>query len=209
MLALILLALIVIVVLTSVVGRRAAKSKAEELGEDGERHVARILGTLAPEFEVINDLLLPCGKGYVQIDHVVISPVGIIVIETKNYSGAIFGDDATTMWVQDLAGRKRRFYSPVEQNETHCACVRRHFGKRALVYSVVVFSDRARVNAFSDKALLCSFRSLRSLIEGLNRTTAPILDADDRYEIKKAFFRLNDGSEEAKRIHRNSCERHI
>ena len=207
MLALILIALIFAAVLVLIASRPSAKSKAEVLGEEGERKVAQILGGLSPEYEVINDLMLPCGKGYQQIDHIVISPVGIIVIETKNFSGKIYGDDASTMWLQDLAGKKRRFYSPVEQNETHCACVRRYFGKRALVYSVVVFSDRARVNVVTDKALLCAFRSLRSTIEGLTRTSAPILNADDRYEIKKGFFRLNDGSEEAKRIHRNSCVR--
>lgn len=39
------------------------------------------------EYIVLHDLLLPYKDGTTQIDHVIISPYGIFVIETKNYTG--------------------------------------------------------------------------------------------------------------------------
>lgn len=63
-------------------------------------------------------------KKSTQIDHVVVSPYGIFVIETKNYKGFIYGDTDGKMWTQVLlAGksgtRHNKFYSPVKQNQTH------------------------------------------------------------------------------------------
>ena len=56
-------------------------------GDSGEFTVARQLRRLPDKYRVINDLLLPAGKGHTtQIDHVVVSPFGIFVIETKNIS---------------------------------------------------------------------------------------------------------------------------
>lgn len=52
---------------------------------EGENLVSNYLNTLPKDYFVFNDVNLP-GKGG-NIDHVVIGPTGIYVIETKNYSG--------------------------------------------------------------------------------------------------------------------------
>ncbi|WP_321421749.1 nuclease-related domain-containing protein [uncultured Methanobacterium sp.] len=54
-------------------------------GNEGEIIVADYLDTLPEDYFVFNDVKLP-GKGG-NIDHIVIGPTGIYVIETKNYSG--------------------------------------------------------------------------------------------------------------------------
>ena len=62
-------------------------------------------------YRVFNDVVLPRpdGKGTTQIDHVVVSPFGIFVIETKNYGGWIFGDEDSRYWTQTIYGKKSRF----------------------------------------------------------------------------------------------------
>lgn len=72
-------------------------------------------------YTVINDLVLPRpdGKGTTQIDHVVVSPFGIFVIETKNYAGWIFGDSNSRYWTQVIYGKKSRFQNPLHQNALH------------------------------------------------------------------------------------------
>lgn len=51
-----------------------------------------------PKF-VINNLLLESSPGKTsQIDHVVINPNGVFVIETKNYAGRIYGTDSQQNW---------------------------------------------------------------------------------------------------------------
>ncbi len=57
-------------------------------GAVGEERVGLILQGLPEEFHVINDL--PLGKG--NLDHVVIGPTGVYVIETKNWRGIVRAD---------------------------------------------------------------------------------------------------------------------
>ena len=61
----------------------------------GEKTVAIILSTLPQkQYQVINNVMLRKKSGKTtQIDHVVISPYGIFVLETKNYRGYITGSE--------------------------------------------------------------------------------------------------------------------
>lgn len=72
-------------------------------------------------YRVFNDIVLPRpdGKGTTQIDHIIASPTGIFVIETKNYAGWIFGDEHSRYWTQTLRGQKNRFQNPLHQNALH------------------------------------------------------------------------------------------
>lgn len=67
-----------------------------------------------------------------QLDHVIVSPYGIFVIETKNHKGWIYGDVNGKVWTQVITGEQDRagfrahgnrsrfiFYNPVMQNEKH------------------------------------------------------------------------------------------
>lgn len=98
--------------------------------------------------------VVPRGKGgklfevvkqSTQIDHIVVSPFGIFVIETKNHKGMIFGDSQGEVWTQVLVGRRgghHTFYSPVKQNEGHV----RHLSKQIKVpvsdmTGIIVFTN--------------------------------------------------------------------
>jgi hypothetical protein len=57
-------------------------------GWEGEKQVAKYLNnTLSDDYYLINDLYLREGGG--DIDHVVLAPGGVFVLETKNWSGNI------------------------------------------------------------------------------------------------------------------------
>lgn len=94
-----------------------------------------------PKF-IINNLVLETTPGKTsQIDHIVINPNGVFVIETKNYSGRIYGNDSQQNWTQVLNyGKvKNRFYSPVKQNLTHKYKIQELLPKGTPVFSVIVF----------------------------------------------------------------------
>jgi hypothetical protein len=57
-------------------------------GAAGERSVAHTLSELPDEYRVVNDVQTPAGN----LDHVVIGPTGVFVIETKNWRGTIDSD---------------------------------------------------------------------------------------------------------------------
>lgn len=57
------------------------------LGMRGELAVTRELKPLPDDYVLLNDLFLPNGRG--NIDHFLLGPNGLFVIETKNYSGNV------------------------------------------------------------------------------------------------------------------------
>lgn len=108
------------------------------------RQVVRLLKLDVPAITLYHDLYVEKGRGqYAQIDAVVVTKVGIIVFEIKDYSGWIFGRGHQKYWTQVLAyGReKHRFYNPVLQNQGHIEVLKERLKGIADVpfYSVIVF----------------------------------------------------------------------
>lgn len=105
----------------------AAVSSSDHDGRGGEERVARRLAKLSPEdYKTVNDIMLPTVDGATtQVDHVVVSRYGIFVIETKDYSGWIFGGENQRVWTQSFKGgrwsgpQKFHFQNPVRQNWRH------------------------------------------------------------------------------------------
>ncbi len=96
----------------------------------GERKVKSVLSRSYPEWPLLNEVLLRSGGGTAQIDHILVSPSGVFVIETKDMSGWVFGSPGQRRWTQTfMAGRQSRrvgikskrytFYNPLRQNEGH------------------------------------------------------------------------------------------
>ncbi len=112
-------------------------------GKRGERRVANALQRqLPPEWRVLNDVYLPLPDGTTtQIDHIVVSPFGIFVIETKNYSGWIFGDANSGEWTQTIYHKKSRLQNPLRQNYKHICALSENLGlDQAFFKSVVAFA---------------------------------------------------------------------
>ena len=111
----------------------------------GEKKVYfKSLFLIKKEGKIISDLMLPKKEDLSvcsQIDHLIISKKGIFVIEVKNYSGKIYGNDEQQNWTQSFNYGKQtyQFYSPVKQNLTHCNRVKEHLNKQIDVYSIVIF----------------------------------------------------------------------
>jgi hypothetical protein len=72
--------------LVSVFSYRRGLSYLSGLG--GEKTVIKVLSKLGDEYALLNDLMLRDRSG--NVDHVVLGPNGVFVIETKNYRGRIF-----------------------------------------------------------------------------------------------------------------------
>lgn len=111
-------------------------------GMVGEWKVKKICQktVLKPEYNVNNIIVTNDGKSS-QIDHVVIRENAIFVIETKNYSGRIYGKDNQQEWTQVLRyGKvKNHFYNPVKQNATHVYQLKKVLPEGTPIVSVVVF----------------------------------------------------------------------
>jgi restriction system protein len=71
------------------------------------------------EYRPIHNVTLKTSDGTTQIDHVFVSRFGVFVVETKNYSGWIFGDEHQSMWTQKLFRNTNKFQNPLRQNYKH------------------------------------------------------------------------------------------
>lgn len=92
---------------------------AHRKGELGEYKIDIQLAQLPKDYRFLSDLLIKnkeAKSGYSQIDHVVISPYGIFVIETKNYQGTIYGGKDRKTW---LVNGKFKMMNPFIQNYGH------------------------------------------------------------------------------------------
>lgn len=88
----------------------------------GERRVRKTLDSLDPGiFRAHHDLYVPRhdSEDLTQIDHVIVSPYGVFVIETKNYKGWIFGSEKQCTWTQQNYRSKQKFQNPLHQNNLH------------------------------------------------------------------------------------------
>jgi hypothetical protein len=115
-------------------------------GAIGERYVNNALSKLGPEYKLLHDLYVPNGKGgTAQVDHVVTSPYGIFVIETKHYNGWIFGDENQKSWTQVIYKRKEKFLNPIWQNYGHIQALKKYIGNENLdaFYSIIAFSTQS------------------------------------------------------------------
>lgn len=110
---------------TKVMSKKPSKPKVEptRIGELGEHKINIQLDQLSKEFQHLNDLLIPNPKsrsGYSQVDHLVISPYGLFVIETKNYNGEIKGSRKDKYW---NVSNRFNMYNPLRQNYGHIKAV--------------------------------------------------------------------------------------
>ena len=96
---------------------------SKEKGDLGEITIReKILRELNPNERMLNNYITQgTSSNTSQIDHIVIKPSGVYVIETKNYEGKILGKRDELEWIQVLAAGhvKNKFYNPVKQNYTH------------------------------------------------------------------------------------------
>jgi restriction system protein len=106
-------------------GFLTGRHRVYQLQNQGEAHVSQaILKSCAgPNWHLLNNITLPTTDGTTQIDHILVSRYGIFVIETKDYSGWIFGDAKSSHWTQVLYRRKSKFQNPLHQNYKHIKAV--------------------------------------------------------------------------------------
>ncbi|PWV98527.1 nuclease-like protein [Paenibacillus cellulosilyticus] len=122
------------------------KVEAGRIGEIGEYKINIQLDQLPKDCTYLSDLLLPNSKsrtGYSQIDHLVISPFGLFVIETKNYNGEIKGTRSDKYW---SVSNRFKMYNPLMQNYGHIKALEAQLGeyKSAKYISMISFTMRCR-----------------------------------------------------------------
>ena len=177
-------------------------------GRIGEAFVNRILSNLDQEkYTIFHDVYVPSKDGKItQIDHIVTSPSGIYVIETKHFEGWIFGNEDQKYWTQVIYKRKEKLYNPIWQNKGHVQALSNHLeldGNK--FHSIIAFSNKSTLK-FKDcfiQARVIQFHQLLNVIKGhttpefsqheynnINRKIAKLanIEGNEKKEVKKAHL---------------------
>lgn len=185
-------------------------SSPGNIGKLGEKRVARKLDMLPKEYITLNDILLPTNyNDTTQIDHIVVSPYGIFVIETKNYKGRIFGHENSEEWKQSLLGKKRfgrwsskqhKFRNPIFQNVAHTKAVKAILNEVGdfVIIPIVVFSDNAELHITTHSHIVINWYNLRSVIKSYK---TPYIYPEDVQRIASKISSANITSEESRKRH--------
>ena len=107
-----------------------------------------------------------------EIDVLMICSKGVFVIESKNYSGWIFGSETQKNWYQTLPqgrgrSQKESFYNPIMQNFSHIKHLKNFIGEHIPIRSLVVFSDTCtlkRVQLKSSDVIVVNRKRASSVI---------------------------------------------
>lgn len=116
-------------------------------GKYSEKLVHKKMLQLPDEYTIFNDFLFESNGHSTQIDHIVVSPYGVFVIETKGYKGWILGGENSEYWTQVIYKSKYQFYNPIKQNEGHVRFLR-HLLKCSVdipLIPIVVFNNSAEL----------------------------------------------------------------
>ena len=163
-------------------------------GDAGEGAVAwRLRWLPRDQYFIINDLMIEKRNGYTaQIDHVVVSPYGIFVIETKNISGHVYGSEDSKTWTRYWKGYKRggfygednmSFYNPVLQNDAHIKALYEQLRNyHPKFVSIIAFSPQARLKVNVQRAVVIYWTYIRRVITHYNEQVMSIETAQEIYQ---------------------------
>lgn len=96
-------------------------------------------------YHSLKNITLPIDGGTTQIDHIIVSPYGIFVIETKNMKGWIFGGENQKVWTQQIYKKKNTFQNPLRQNYKHIKSLQQLLGiEEKNLHSIIVFTGECK-----------------------------------------------------------------
>jgi hypothetical protein len=177
-------------------------------GKMGERFTYRILKDRYFSRQIFRNLYIKRADGkYTEIDLVSVGRGALIVYESKNYSGWIFGNDKDAYFTQTLSnGKKKRFYSPIKQNEMHIKALKEYLNGYPLEYhSVIVFSERCTL-----KDVSCSDPNTHIIKrDALDRTVKKLRDNVDYHLSKEQLDEVIDLLDKVQRPDGEVREQHL
>lgn len=142
-----------------------------------------------------------------EIDMLVISRKGILVLECKNYSGHIYGKSYRRYWVQYLGNRQTfRFYSPIFQNRAHIRHVRQLLGSSKtpiIPFTLVTRKGKWKISDLSPDDHFCVYTSF---FDECSRLPSVNLSKQDIEALVELFKPYTNASDDVKTAHAKRIE---
>jgi len=156
---------------------------------------------------LMTNLYIPREDGTTtEIDLLMISPTGIYVFESKNYSGWIFGDERNKNWTQTLENRqKNRFYNPIWQNKAHINALKNVLNLDDDAFkSYIIFSERCtlkKINVTSSNVKVIKRDQLIRSIKKDIKDSPEIFKSEEVNQIYSSLQKYANVDEDIKQAH--------
>ena len=171
----------------------------------GEYLTVRVLDNLKDFHRVLVNIYLPNGKGgTTELDVVLIHKSGVYSLESKNYSGWIFGKEKDYKWCQVLPGGKKTFfYNPIKQNRTHIKALQRVLPNihEAVFKSTIVFSERCELKKITVHSSDIRVIKRSRLLHSIHSNPQQVLSASQIDSIYVALKEYTQVTNQTKQIH--------
>lgn len=180
-------------------------------GARGEYRTSNELEKIPYYYKMLYNTYLPRDDGTTEVDIIMPCEKGIFVIENKNYSGWIFGNEKSKNWCQTLNGKKYFFYNPTKQNKSHIKFLNKILGIPIEKYiSFIIFNSNATLKDItieSDNLFVIQIKSLKKQLLKLSERPN-ILTIDDINNIYDTLLPFTQVTEEQKKKHIADVEKY-
>ena len=149
-----------------------------------------------------HSMIIPSSNGTAQMDHIVVSPFGIFIIETKNRGGWIYGGKRQANWTQTFYSKKFPFQNPLKQVYRHKKVLANFLNiDDSLIHTVVYFVGRCEL-----KTDLPSSVIKKGLGKFLKSFKKEIISKDDQTRLVKILQQHKKESSISKQEHAHSLK---
>lgn len=163
-------------------------------------------------YKTLQNIYVPYKDSTSEIDVLAVHKKGIYVIESKNYSGWIFGSENQQQWTQMLnKNAKERFYNPIRQNKTHIKALSEYLQiEPSKMKSYIVFSERCELKKVPENTEQYVITKRNYLLDLINKDIADkqdIFTNEEIDEIARKLEPLTNASQEVKDKHIENIEK--
>lgn len=175
-----------------------------DLGRTGEYYTYKYLSRLSGTKRFLFNCYVPENDdSTTEIDVLMIHTSGIYVIESKNYSGWIFGTETQKNWTQSFAAgrgigktKQNTFFNPIIQNKTHIKWLQEYLKEYPALpfYSYIVFSERCelkKINLASQEHVVLKRNNIFSAVDARVSAVGSVLSQETIDKIYAKIYPLS------------------
>ncbi len=186
-------------------------SMLQDKGRLGEYRSYKFLRDLPGYKKFLFNLYLPKDNGGTsEIDVVMLHETGIYVLESKNYSGWIYGTETQRTWTQTIQKdngqiEKNTFYNPILQNKSHIKWLKAYLKDDTLpIFSCIVFSERCdlkEIHLTSGEHAVINRDDLRFTVKRIAKQNGNLLTRPQIEDLIDQLYPLTQVTEAEKLAH--------
>lgn len=174
------------------------------------RLILKLLKVGIPSETIFHDLIIKKSQNkFSQVDIVLATTEGIVVIEVKDYSGWIFGNGNQTNWTQvmNYGKNKYRFYNPIKQVKSQVLSLKNSLIQFDQIpfFSIIVFYGDCHlkeINYVPENTFIVKPHRISEVLNSIksNNGPAPYKNKHEVVDVLRQAV-LNGSNEDYKKMH--------